>query len=77
MVYTDGLVEAANARGEAFGEAQLADVIATHQDLAAEPFAERLLDKVLGWPENGSTRAQADDITVVVIDIGNMPEQTP
>lgn len=35
------------------------------------------LDMVLGWPENGNTRAQADDITVVVIDIGNMPEQTP
>jgi phosphoserine phosphatase RsbU/P len=76
LAYTDGLVEAVNARGEAFGEAELADFIATHQDLAAEQFAERLLDKVLGWPENGSARAQADDMTVVVIDIGNMPEQT-
>ncbi len=77
LVYTDGLVEAVNARDEAFGEAQLGEFIATHQDLPAEQFAERLLDKVLGWPENGSARAQADDITVVVIDIGNMPEQTP
>jgi sigma-B regulation protein RsbU (phosphoserine phosphatase) len=77
LVYTDGLVEAVNARGEAFGEAQLGEFIATHQDLPAEQFAERLLDTVLGWPENGSARAQADDITVVVIDIGNMPEQTP
>jgi len=55
----------------------LGEFIATHQDLPAEQFAERLLDEVLRWPENGSTRAQADDITVVVIDIGNMPEQTP
>jgi sigma-B regulation protein RsbU (phosphoserine phosphatase) len=77
LVYTDGLVEAVNARGEAFGEAQLGEFIATHQDLPTEQFAERLLDKVLGWPENGSARAQADYITVVVIDIGNMPEQTP
>jgi sigma-B regulation protein RsbU (phosphoserine phosphatase) len=76
LVYTDGLVEAVNARGEAFGEAHLGEFIATHQDLPAEQFAERLLDKVLGWPENGGARAQADDITVVVIDIGNMPEQT-
>ncbi len=76
LVYTDGLVEAVNAQGEAFGEAQLGKFIATHHDLPAEQFAERLLDKVPGWPENG-TRAQADDITVVVIDIGNMPEQTP
>jgi sigma-B regulation protein RsbU (phosphoserine phosphatase) len=77
LVYTDGLVEAVSAQGEAFGETQLGEFIATNQDLPAEQFAERLLDKVLGWPENGSTRAQADDITVVVIDIGNMPEQTP
>jgi sigma-B regulation protein RsbU (phosphoserine phosphatase) len=76
LLYTDGLVEAVNARGEAFGEAQFGKFIATHQDLPAEQFAERLLDKVLGWPEDGSARAQADDITVVVIDIGNMLEHT-
>ena len=76
LLYTDGLVEAVNARGEAFGEIHLGEFIATHQDLPAEQFAERLLDKVLGWPENGSARAQADDITVVVIDIGNMLEHT-
>ena len=74
LVYTDGLVEAVNARGEEFGEARLGEFIATHQDLPAEHFAERLLDEVLEWPENGSTRAQADDITVVVIDIGDMPK---
>jgi phosphoserine phosphatase RsbU/P len=77
LVYTDGLVEAVNARGQAFGEAQLGEFITTHQDLPAELFAERLLDEVLGWPGNGSIRAQADDITLVVIDIGEMPEQTP
>ena len=76
LLYTDGLVEAVNPRGEAFGEVRLGEFIATHQDLPAEQFAERLLDEVLQWPENGSTRAQADDITVVVIEIGNMPEQT-
>jgi phosphoserine phosphatase RsbU/P len=75
LVYTDGLVEAVNARGEAFGEVRLGEFIATHQDLSTEQFAERLLAEVLGWPENGSTRAQADDITVVVIDIGNIAEQ--
>ena len=75
LVYTDGLVEAVNARGEAFGEAQLSKFISTQQDLPAEQFAERLLDIVLAWPQNGTTPVQADDITVVVIDIGNMPEQ--
>jgi sigma-B regulation protein RsbU (phosphoserine phosphatase) len=43
LVYTDGLVEAVNAQGEAFGEAQLGEFITTHQHLSAEQFAERLL----------------------------------
>lgn len=77
LAYTDGLEEAENSLGEAFGEARLSEFIKTHQGLPAEQFAERLLLEVLGWPENGDTRAQADDITLVVIDIGNMPAQTP
>lgn len=66
-----------NARGESFGEARLGEFIATHQYLPAEQFAERLLAEVLRWPQNGSTHPQADDITVVVIDIGNMAKRTP
>ena len=34
-----------------------------------------LLDEVLGWPKNAGLPAQADDITLVVIDIGEMPQQ--
>jgi sigma-B regulation protein RsbU (phosphoserine phosphatase) len=74
LVYTDGLIEAVNTLGEEFGEAKLGEFIATHQDLPAEQSAERLLDEVLRWPKNRNTRAQADDITVVVIDIDSMPE---
>jgi hypothetical protein len=40
-----------------------------HQNLPAGPFVERLLDEVLAWPGKGGNPAQADDITVVVIDI--------
>jgi phosphoserine phosphatase RsbU/P len=77
IVYTDGLVEAENSRGETFGETRLGEFITTHQDLPAEPFAERLLADVLGWPESRGARPQADDITVVVIDIGNLSEPSP
>jgi phosphoserine phosphatase RsbU/P len=75
LVYTDGVVEAENARGEAFGQARLDEFMTTHQDLPAEQFVDRLLDEVLGWPQNPSTGEQADDITVVVIDIGTTPRQ--
>jgi|SRR6516165_1896397 len=77
LVYTDGLVEAVNSRGEEFGDIRLGEFIATHQDLPAERFAERLLDAVLAWPQNGNTRGQTDDITIVVIDNGSPWEQTP
>jgi phosphoserine phosphatase RsbU/P len=75
LVYTDGVMEAENARGEAFGQARLDEFMTTHQDLPAEQFVDRLLDEVLGWPQNPSTGEQADDITVVVIDIGTTPRQ--
>ena len=71
LVYSDGMVEAANSRDEAFGEARLAEFITTYQDLPAEEFAEQLLNEVLAWPANGNIGIQADDITIVVIDIGS------
>ena len=77
LVYTDRVVEAENARGEAFGHARLDEFMTTHWDLPAEPFAGRLLDEVLGWPESLSAGEQADDITLVVIDIATTPRQTP
>jgi sigma-B regulation protein RsbU (phosphoserine phosphatase) len=74
LVYSDGMIEAANSQDEAFGEVRLAEFITTYQDLPAEEFAERLLNEVLAWPANGSTGTQADDITIVVIDIGGTRE---
>jgi phosphoserine phosphatase RsbU/P len=69
LIYTDGLVEAANPDGLEFGDARLVDLINQHQNLPAEPFVERLLQEVLAWPGNGSSNLQADDITVVVVDV--------
>jgi len=76
LVYTDGMVEAANSRDEAFGEVRLDEFITTYQHLPAEQFAERLLNEVLAWAANGRTSTQADDITIVVIDIDITREQT-
>ena len=76
LVYTDGLVEAVNTQGEAFGETRLAQLIAIHEELPAEQFAARLLDEVFGWPgKDNRHMAQADDITAVVIDLGKIPNQ--
>ena len=70
VLYTDGLVEATNVHGEEFGEVRLSDFINAHENVSAEQLAERLLEEVLSWPGNGNSHPQADDITIVVIDIG-------
>jgi sigma-B regulation protein RsbU (phosphoserine phosphatase) len=70
LIYTDGLVEATNPDGLEFGDARLEDFINTHEDLSADRFAERVLQAVLAWPVNGNPQSQADDITIVVIDVG-------
>jgi serine phosphatase RsbU (regulator of sigma subunit) len=70
LVYTDGLVEARNVHGEEFGEVRLSDFINAHENVSAEQLAQRLLQEVVAWPGNDRSRSQADDITVVVVDIG-------
>jgi sigma-B regulation protein RsbU (phosphoserine phosphatase) len=69
LIYTDGLLEAANPLGLEFGETRLEDFINAHGHLSADRFAERVLQEVLAWPGNRNPRSQADDITVVVVDV--------
>jgi serine phosphatase RsbU (regulator of sigma subunit) len=69
LIHTDGLVEATNPAGLEFGGARLEDLIGKHADLSPDEFAERLLQEVLAWPGNGNSKSQADDITVVVVDV--------
>ena len=70
IIYTDGLTEATNARGEEYGEARLADFVGAHENVPAARMAERLLQDVTAWPGKDQRQQQADDITFVVIDIG-------
>ncbi len=70
LAYTDGLVEATNVHGEEFGEVRLSAFINAHENISAEQLAERLLEEALAWPGGGNSHPQADDITIVVIDVG-------
>jgi sigma-B regulation protein RsbU (phosphoserine phosphatase) len=69
LVYTDGLSEAENAAGDSFGETALPILIRENQELDAEQFVDLLLKEVLAWSSDGTERQQADDITMLVIDI--------
>jgi serine phosphatase RsbU (regulator of sigma subunit) len=64
VLYTDGLVEAANAAGEFFGLERVEAAATAGAALSAETLANKLLDEMSGWA--GPTRG--DDLTLVVVD---------
>jgi phosphoserine phosphatase RsbU/P len=68
LIYSDGLTEAENGKGESFGDAVLPDFFVRKQNLSAEAFAEALMENVLSWSAENSGPGQADDITFVIVD---------
>jgi len=64
VLYTDGLTEACNAGGEAYGEQRLAAELESHGAAAPAEIVERLCRNVAAF--TGAV-AQADDITISVL----------
>jgi sigma-B regulation protein RsbU (phosphoserine phosphatase) len=65
LVYTDGVLEAANRAGEFFGDTQLKPLIKSHIDLAPGDFADLLLERLAAW---SGKAALDDDVTIVAVD---------
>jgi sigma-B regulation protein RsbU (phosphoserine phosphatase) len=65
LLYTDGLLEAANPAGETF-DSQLDARISTHAVRPAHEFTEALVADLSAWSR---PKGQEDDLTLVVIDI--------
>jgi sigma-B regulation protein RsbU (phosphoserine phosphatase) len=63
VLFTDGIPEAENARGEEFGETRLAALVRAHRDLSAAALCETILREVASFL--GPTSPQ-DDLTVLV-----------
>jgi sigma-B regulation protein RsbU (phosphoserine phosphatase) len=68
VLYTDGILEAANSAQEQFGADRLMSFIKNHKHLEAEPFSQTLLDDLAGWSNQTVDQGQQDDITLLVID---------
>lgn len=64
VLYTDGIVEAANSKFEFYGEARLKDAIRKHKDLSVKDLCHNILDEVQKFGANGK---YSDDKTIVVI----------
>jgi sigma-B regulation protein RsbU (phosphoserine phosphatase) len=67
LLYTDGVIEAENSRGEFFGDARLEDVVRDNLRRPPAEFADALLAEITRWRPAGVP--QQDDITFVVIDV--------
>src|SRR6516162_3539012 len=61
-LYTDGVTEASNGRGEEFGEGRLIEALRQHRDLSCQALLTAIVDEVRRF----SAREQHDDITAIV-----------
>ena len=64
LLFTDGLAEAADVSGLAFGETRILEVVRRHRDGTAREIAEALRLAIVDF---SGERKSADDITLVVI----------
>jgi sigma-B regulation protein RsbU (phosphoserine phosphatase) len=64
VLYTDGVTEAVNLKGEEFGRERLARAVADARELSAREMISRIHREVLDWTEG---QGAADDITFFII----------
>jgi phosphoserine phosphatase RsbU/P len=63
VMYSDGLVEAANSRGEEYGEGRLREVLATVTEKSADDIRRAILSSLVAFSGAAELR---DDLTIVV-----------
>jgi serine phosphatase RsbU (regulator of sigma subunit) len=68
LLYTDGVFEASNSAREEFGKSRCKEFLESHRHLPAAHFADDLLANIAAFSGLNATRAQEDDITLLVLD---------
>ena len=68
VLYTDGVLEAANSAQEQFGADRFMRFIESHKHLGADQFSRTFLTELSRWSNQTSEQGQQDDITLLVID---------
>jgi sigma-B regulation protein RsbU (phosphoserine phosphatase) len=63
LLYTDGIVEAANAKREEFGHKRLCELLREAATLSRDATVDRILETVGRW-----SASQEDDLTVLICD---------
>jgi len=68
VLYTDGVLEAANSAQEQFGADRFMRFIENHKHLGADQFSQAFLTELSRWSGQSADQGQQDDITLLVID---------
>ena len=68
LLYTDGVFEAKNAAQEEFGKLRCREFLESRANISAADFADALLSHIAAFSGLNSSRAQEDDITMLVLD---------
>jgi len=68
VLYTDGLLEAANTEGEEFGPERLANLLKKTARRNPDHAADEIVSSLKRW-----SRAQNDDLTLLICDYANAP----
>ncbi len=63
VLYTDGILEAANAAGEEFGPERLATILQKGAPLSPDEAADHIISSLKLW-----SKSQSDDLTVLICD---------
>jgi sigma-B regulation protein RsbU (phosphoserine phosphatase) len=66
LLYTDGVTESENAKGDLFGERKLEQIVRANESCTPSELSDRLLDEIRSWQP--ASKSQQDDITLIVID---------
>jgi sigma-B regulation protein RsbU (phosphoserine phosphatase) len=64
VLYTDGVTEAQNSKGEEFGRERLAEAARAHRELSARDLITAVYKDVIDWTDG---RGATDDVTFFVI----------
>ena len=67
LLYTDGVSEPENALGDSFGEFKFEQVVRKNQSRPPSELLDQLLTEIRQWQP--ASKAQHDDITLIVIDV--------
>jgi len=64
LLYTDGVVEAHNEKGERFGKRRLFELVKMHRGLGPQPLVDQVIEEVSQFAEHV---AQHDDLTLLCL----------